>query len=382
MNSSEGRDRPLLLITMQNNEKIFWHAFNSIGGFGPQKFRKLLAFFSTLAEAWQASHADMLRSGIGEKLTELFLSKRSQFDLEKMQAGLLKEKIEILTIRCDAYPSMLKEIASAPPVIYIRGNPSALSNKSLAIVGSRKYTPYGERVAENICKDLVRSGLSITSGLALGIDAISHRAALDAGGETIAILGSGLDDVSIFPRENFNLARRILENDGALVSEYPPGTPSYKQNFPARNRIMAGLTLGTLVVEAALESGSLITARLALEFNREVFSVPGSIFSPQSTGTNYLIKSGAKLVESAKDILEELNISSSAESANGAAKKIFKPETKEEETLWKILGNEPLHIDRLQKLAKLNPATLNSTLATLEIQGAIKNIGGQNYIRL
>ncbi|MFA5872275.1 MAG: DNA-processing protein DprA [Parcubacteria group bacterium] len=367
---------------MQNNEKIFWHAFNSIGGFGPQKFRKLLAFFSTLAEAWQASHADMLRSGIGEKLTELFLSKRSQFDLEKMQAGLLKEKIEILTIRCDAYPSMLKEIASAPPVIYIRGNPSALSNKSLAIVGSRKYTPYGERVAENICKDLVRSGLSITSGLALGIDAISHRAALDAGGETIAILGSGLDDVSIFPRENFNLARRILENDGALVSEYPPGTPSYKQNFPARNRIMAGLTLGTLVVEAALESGSLITARLALEFNREVFSVPGSIFSPQSTGTNYLIKSGAKLVESAKDILEELNISSSAESANGAAKKIFKPETKEEETLWKILGNEPLHIDRLQKLAKLNPATLNSTLATLEIQGAIKNIGGQNYIRL
>jgi DNA processing protein len=288
----------------------------------------------------------------------------------------------MLTIRCEAYPSTLKEIPSAPPILYVRGNLAALSNKSLAIVGSRKYTSYGERVAENICKDLVRSGLSITSGLALGIDAIAHRAALNAGGETIAILGSGIDDNSIFPRENFNLARQIIQNDGALVSEYPPRTPSYKQNFPARNRIMAGLTLGTLVIEAALESGSLITARLALEFNREVFSVPGSIFSPQSTGTNYLIKSGAKLVESAKDILEELNIYSSAKNTAGETKKLFKPATKEEETLWKILSNEPLHIDRLQKLAKLDPATLNSTLATMEIQGVIKNIGGQNYIKL
>jgi DNA processing protein len=367
---------------MQNDELIFWHAFNSIDGFGPQKFKLLRDFFPTLEAAWQASRENILQSGISEKLAQLFLLKRQEFDLEKMQAELLREKIEILTIKCGAYPSTLKEIPSAPPIIYVRGNLAALSSKSLAIVGSRKYTPYGERVAENICKDLVRSGLSITSGLALGIDAISHRAALAAGGETIAILGSGIDDASIFPRENFNLSRKILENDGALASEYPPKTPSYKQNFPARNRIMAGLTLGTLVVEAALESGSLITAKLALEFNREVFSVPGSIFSPQSTGTNYLIKNGAKLVESAKDILEELNISSLSENTAGEIKKLFKPTTKEEETIWKILSNEPLHIDRLQKMAKLNPATLSSTLVTLEIQGAVKNIGGQNYIKL
>ncbi|MDD5489989.1 MAG: DNA-processing protein DprA, partial [Candidatus Moranbacteria bacterium] len=211
------------------------------------------------------------------------------------------------------------------------------------------------------------------------IDAIAHRATLDAEGATIAVLGTGIDDETIYPRDNFNLARDILASGGTLLTEYPPKTPSLKQNFPARNRIMAGLTLGTLVVEAALDSGSLITAGFALEAGREVFAVPGSIFSPQSTGANFLLKSGAKLVESAADVLQELNLS---ERNRPVSRKMYEPKTKEEKKVWSVLGSDPLHVDRLVKLTRLNPATIGSTLATLEIQGVVKNIGGQNYIRL
>ena len=225
----------------------------------------------------------------------------------------------------------------------------------------------------------MRAGLTIVSGLALGIDGIAHRAALDAGGLTAAVLGTGIDDATIYPREHFNLAKSIIENGGALITEQPPKTPSLKQNFPARNRIMAGLALGTLVIEAAENSGSLITAGFALEQNREVFAVPGDIFSPQSTGTNRLIKNGAKLVTSAADILEELNIS---RTQPALALKIFEPKTDEEKIIWKNLSNEPLHIDKISKMTRLDTAAVASVLSALEIEGAVKNIGGQNFIRL
>ncbi|OGI40222.1 MAG: DNA protecting protein DprA, partial [Candidatus Moranbacteria bacterium RIFOXYB1_FULL_44_23] len=260
-----------------------------------------------------------------------------------------------------------------------RGNLEILKNKSIAVVGSRKFTEYGQRTTQNLCRDLVRAGLTIVSGLALGIDAIAHRATLAAEGSTIAVLGTGIDDDTIYPRDNFNLAKDILAKGGTLLTEYPPHTPSLKQNFPARNRIMAGLTLGTLVIEAALDSGSLITAGFALEAGREVFAVPGSIFSPQSAGANFLIKSGAKLVESATDVLQELNL---AERDQPKLQKIYEPKTREEEKVWNTLSSDPLHVDRLVKLTRLNPATIGSTLATLEIEGVVRNIGGQNYIRI
>ncbi|MFH0929879.1 MAG: DNA-processing protein DprA [Candidatus Moraniibacteriota bacterium] len=362
------------------NDIIFWHAFNCVDGFGPQAFKKLLAGFSELKEAWKSTNAyNFEQLDFSKKQIDNFFQFRQKHSPEILFEELAKENIEIITINDKAYPTQLKEIASAPPVLYIRGDRSILSNKSIAIVGSRKFTEYGRRVTENLTKDLVRAGLTIVSGLALGIDGIAHQAALDAGGFTAAVLGTGIDDATIYPREHFNLAKNIIENGGALITEQPPKTPSLKQNFPARNRIMAGLALGTLVIEAAESSGSLITAGFALEQNREVFAVPGDIFSPQSTGANLLVKRGAKLVMSAADILEEFNISRTQPQL---ALKLFEPRTDEEKTIWKILSNEPLHIDKISKMARLDTAVVSSVLATLEIEGAVKNIGGQNFIKL
>jgi DNA processing protein len=361
------------------NEIIFWHAFNCVDGFGPQAFKKLLAGFPSLDEAWQDDGKIFFDLGLTEKQTGNFLEFRKKHSPEKLFLELAKEKIEILTINDEAYPTQLKEIASAPPVLYIRGDKNILNNKSIAIVGSRKFTEYGRRVTENLTRDLARAGLTIVSGLALGIDGIAHRAALDADGITAAVLGTGIDDATIYPREHFNLAKRIIENGGALITEQPPKTPSLKQNFPARNRIMAGLALGTLVIEAAESSGSLITANFALEQNREVFAVPGDIFSPQSAGSNLLIKKGAKLVNSAADILEEFSLSRSQPEL---PLKIFEPRSNEEKTIWKFLSNEPLHIDKISKMTRLDTATVAAILATLEIEDAVKNIGGQNFIKL
>ena len=366
---------------MENkNEKIFWHAFNCAGGFGPQAFKKLQAGFAKLEVAWKSTDTVKLEQiGLSKKQIGNFFQFRQKHSPETLFEELAKENIEIVTIKDEAYPAQLKEIASAPPVLYVRGDQTILSNKSIAIVGSRKFTEYGRRVTENLTKDLVRAGLTIVSGLALGIDGIAHRAALDSEGITAAVLGTGIDDATIYPREHFNLAQRIIGNGGALLTEQPLKTPSLKQNFPARNRIMAGLALGTLVIEAAEKSGSLITAQFALEQNREVFAVPGEIFSPQSTGANSLIKRGAKLVASATDILDEMNISSVQPRL---ALKIFEPKSDDEKTLWKILSSVPLHIDKISKLARLDTAAVSSTLAALEIEGAVKNIGGQNFIRL
>ena len=364
---------------MSNNDLIYYHAFSCIGGFGPQKFKKLLSFFGTLEAAWGASRDDLAAADIGPAAVKTFLEKRSGLSPERLFSELEREKIGLITQNHPAYPPQLKEIASAPAVLYGRGNLDALKQKSVAVVGSRKFTEYGARATQSLCRDLVRAGLAIVSGLALGIDAIANRATLDAGGTTVAVLGTGIDDATIYPRDNFNLARDILANGGTLISEFPPRTPSLKQNFPARNRIMAGLALGTLVAEAALDSGSLITAGFALEFNREVFAVPGPVFSPQSAGANYLIKNGAKLVESAADVLQELNI---VRSENPAPAKIFEPKTAEEKAVWKALGTDPVHVDRLSKLTKLNPAVVGATLATLEIEGLVRNVGGQNYIKM
>ena len=363
---------------MRDNELIFFHAFSSIGGFGPQKFSKLLSCFGTLERAWGASEKELADSDIGPAAVNSLLKKRNELDPEKLFSRLKEEDIGLITQNHEAYPPQLKEISSAPAVLYARGNLEILKNKSLAVVGSRKFTEYGKRATQGLCRDLVRAGLAIVSGLALGIDAIAHRATLDAGGATIAVLGTGIDDPTIYPRDNFNLAQDILSGCGVLLSEFPPETPSLKQNFPARNRIMAGLSLGTLVVEATLESGSLITAGLALEANREVFAVPGPIFSLQSAGANFLIKNGAKLVESASDILQELNLSQVGKSSS---QKIFEPKGREEKMVWNVLSSDPLHVDRIAKLTKLNPAVVGSTLAMMEIQEAVRNVGGQNYVR-
>lgn len=354
----------------------YLNALNKIEGIGSQKIKILLDFFGNSENAWKANLADFRKSKIGDTLAEKIVTEREKVNPDEEWEKMEKENINIITLESPEYPKFLKEIPNPPYIIYVKGAIEFNEQPMLTIVGSRKFTAYGKQVAYELSKDLARSGITIVSGMALGIDSFAHRAAIEAGGKTVAVLGSSLEDANIGPRTNFELSRDIM-NFGALISDYPLGISSLPGNFPARNRIMAGLTLGTLVIEAALDSGSLITAGLALEFNREVFAVPGSIISAQSEGTNKLIKSGAKIVTSVKDILEELKIEQKQEADKV---KTIIPATLEEEKIIKVLSPDPLHIDTITKMTKLEASVASSTLAIMEMKGMVRNIGGQNYI--
>jgi DNA processing protein len=358
----------------------YLNALNKIPGVGSQKIKILLDSLGTPENIWKAGKGALDRSGLTENLVTKIIAERPKIDPDQEWTEMEKNEIQLITVNDEAYPRLLKEVPNPPYILYVKGSLEALNSQAMvAIVGSRKFTHYGEQVARSFAQDLARSGITIVSGLALGIDAIAHRATLEVNGLTIAVIGSSLEEANIGPRTNFDLAKNILLSGGAIISEYPLGTPSIPGNFPARNRIMAGITLGTLVVEAALSSGSLITANLALEFNREVFSVPGSIFSPSSEGVNNLIKSGAKMATGVKDILEELKIEEHLQKEE--ARQII-PDTPEEEKILKILSHEPVHIDNVIKMAKLEPSVISATLVMLEMKGFVKNIGGQNYISL
>lgn len=359
----------------------YLNALNKINGVGSQKMRLLLDFFGSAENAWQASLSDLEASRIGEALAEKIIAARASISPDAEWEKLEKENITMIDWTDEKYPKLLKEIPNPPYIIYAKSSDFSLDWNTaplLAIVGSRKFTQYGRQAAYGFAKELARAGVIIVSGLALGIDSFAHQGALDGGGKTIAILGSSLEDCNIGPRTNYALSRNIMDS-GALMSDFPVGISSIPGNFPARNRLMAGLTLGTLVIEAARDSGSLITAGLALDFNREIFSVPGPIFSPQSLGTNDLIKSGAKLVGSAKDVLEELKIE---ETKNAEQVKKIIPDSREEKIILKFLSHEPVHIDNIIKLSKLEVNVASSTLSLLEMKGMVKNIGGQNYILL
>lgn len=359
----------------------YLNALNKIYGLGPQKMRTLLDYFGNGEEIWKANISRLEASGIGPVLSGKITSERENINPDSEWEKLKKENIRMITFADPDYPTLLREIPQAPYIIYIKTSDPAFdlnASPMISIVGSRKFTSYGSQAAYSLARDLAQAGITIVSGMALGIDAIAHQGALDGGGKTVAVLGNGLDDKNIAPRTNFNLSRKIMEA-GALLSDYPPETPANPNNFPARNRIVAGLSLGTLVIEAGEKSGTLITSNLALEFNREVFSIPGSIFSSQSIGTNDLIRKGAKIVTGVKDILEELDLEKEKSESPSVPKN---PESEEEKILLGILSTEPLHIDNLAKISKLGTVTVSSTLVLMEMKGWVKNIGGQNYILL
>lgn len=357
----------------------YLNALNIIPGVGSGTLRILLGYFQKSKNIWDAPINELIKAGISENLARKISETRKMIDPEIEMQKLQKENISLLLFSDKLYPTLLREIPSPPTILYAKGNLQCLSMPAIAIVGSRKFTTYGKQVAEKFSFDLSKAGICIVSGLAIGIDAIAHRAALEANGKTIAILGSSIDNYNIYPKINYNLAMEILEKDGLLLSEFPVPTSPTVGTFPARDRIMAGLTLGTLVIEAAIGSGSLITPSHSIELNREVFAIPGSIFSPQSEGTNNLIKKGAKTVTTLSDILEELNIVSRSYVKQ---KKLQIELFEEEKIVAKVLSPEPTHIDRISKLTKLKTSTIGATLAMLEIKGVVKNIGGQNYIRL
>jgi DNA processing protein len=268
----------------------------------------------------------------------------------------------------------LREIPNAPPLLYIKGELKEIDQWAVAVVGTRRLTSYGRQVTKDLVAGLVRNKVTIVSGLARGIDAVAHRTAVELGGRTIAVLGSGLD--SIYPAENRQLARDIVAGHGCVISEYGLGVQPEAKNFPPRNRVISGLSLGTIVVEAGERSGALITTNFALEQGREVFAVPGNIHSPASKGPNRLIQQGAKLVTSIEDILEELNLSMVAEQT---AVQLALPETNEEVALYTQLSANPVHIDDLCRLSGLPTNIVSSTLTLMELKGIVQQVGGMNY---
>lgn len=356
----------------------YLHALNTIPGIGSKTLKKLLKHFRSSENIWKASSTDMLNCGISEKIAQKVTEAQKDLNPDKLWEDLTKENIQVISILDKKYPKNLKEIPSPPFLLYVKGNLEMLNTPMLAIVGSRKFTQYGKQVAYSFAKELAAMGITVVSGMALGIDAIAHQGALDTKGNTIGILGNSLDDASIAPRTNFNLSQKIT-NSGALISEYPPITKASPNTFPARNRIMAGLTDGTIVVEAAQKSGTLITANLALDFNREVFAVPGPIHSPQSEGTHYLIKNGAKITTSVSDILEELNFTLKQSQNQPKENKNL---TDTQKIIYNNLLNEPVQIEKLARITSLNMAQLNQDLMLMEVQGIIKNIGSQSYIKI
>ncbi|MBI4363464.1 MAG: DNA-protecting protein DprA [Candidatus Doudnabacteria bacterium] len=361
---------------LDETNKIFANALNLLPELGPARLFKLLNYFGDYQTAWKANGRQYQSAGLDPKTVSLIIPKKPQINPEREWDKLKQKQIAVILLSDAEYPPLLKEIPSPPPILYIRGSMQALKKDMLAVVGSRKMTLYGRQAINELAPPIVNSGLAIASGLAFGVDAEALSSCINAQGTPIAVLASSVDDRSISPKANFLLAQKIIKS-GCLVSEYPLGTQVYKTNFPQRNRIISGMSIGTLVVEADLESGALITANYALEQNREVFALPGSIFSEVSRGTNKLIKSGAKLVASYQDILEELNIS-----AEMAANHENFEETPDEEVLLSSLSRNPMHIDDLILAVKMAPAAVNSALTLLELKGRVKNLGGAKYVKI
>lgn len=359
------------------NDLKYWVGLNNFSKFGPIRFKRIRQYFPDLENAFKANLNELKQAGIEEKIAEEFITARLSINPDKLMEKIIKQSIKVITVEDKNYPKLLAEIYDQPPLLYCRGELTIADEFALAVVGSRKYSNYGRQATEQLVKDLSANNLTIVSGLAIGIDALAHEATLSSHGRTIAVLGSGLDRENIYPSQNRYLADKIIASGGAIISEFPLGSLPLKHHFPQRNRLISGLSLGVLVIEAGIKSGSLITARQGLEQNREVFAVPGNIYSPNSEGTNYLIKQGAKLVSSANDIIEALNLTQVASYIDN--KKII-PDSFEEEKILTVLTYEPMHVDELIRLTKLDTATINSTLVIMEMKGVIKNLGSMQYV--
>ena len=356
--------------------KKYWVGFNLVRGIGPARLRTLLEHFGNPERAWTASKASLRAAGLGEKLAAEVVRLRSELDLDREWERLERESVRTLTWQDEDYPRRLSEIDQPPPVLYLRGRLTDTDLWSVAVVGTRKLTAYGRQVTEKIAGFLAENGVTIVSGLARGVDTIAHRAAIRAGGRTIAVLGSGLDRV--YPYENGGLAEEIVRRDlGAVVSDYPLGTPPEGPNFPPRNRIISGLSLATVVVEAGLKSGALITARFAVDQGRDVLAVPGNIFGSQSAGTNRLIRDGAHPCLKPEDILDVLEWARAVQYPERVRPV---PEDGLERTLFDKLGREARHIDELSAETGISISEISAALTVMELKGLVEQIGGMNYV--
>ncbi len=353
----------------------FYLGFNIVNGIGPARLDRLIERCGSVEDAWRGGAGEMLAAGLDPKTSQALLKAQRTLDLDVELERVERAGVQLLTREHPGYPAALAQIPSAPPLLYVRGRLDDVDGWSVAVVGTRSPTSYGKEAARRIAGQLAGAGVTVVSGLAIGIDTVAHRAALDAGGRTVAVLASGLDQV--YPERNRALAEQIVAS-GALVSEFPLGTRPIPQLFPVRNRLISGLALGTLVVEAGAQSGALITVRYALEQGRDVFAIPGPIFSPKSDGPNQLIRDGAGLVMQAQDILEALNLSAAAVQQEVQA--AF-PDDPTEIALLDLVAYAPQHVDELRRASGLPIATVSATLAVLELKGLIRQAGAMQYVR-
>ena len=354
----------------------YWVAFNRIPGIGRARYAALEAYFGSLEVAWTAGPSDLRKAGLDSRSITSIQSRRPAIDPDTVLSDLLARNIEPLTWHDSRYPDRLKQIYDLPSRNLRPRRHRRAGRLGIAVVGSRKPTAYGREMALTLSTELARNGITVVSGLARGIDSVAHRAVLDAGGRTLAVQACGLD--MVYPPEHTRLADEIAES-GAVISDYPLDTRPRPDFFPRRNRIMSGLTLGTLVVEADEKSGALITAGYALEHNREVFAVPGNVTSPKSRGTNRLLQEGAKLVTRIEDVLEELNLKLVPEQL--VMQELLEVSAPEAD-LIKLLSREPIHIDEVTRQCNLPVSTVSSTLAMMELKGIVKQVGAMSYIKI
>lgn len=361
----------------------YYVAWTRVPHIGPARFRLIEQGFRSLAESWTAPEGALRTVGLDQRVVQQVVQARAKVNPDEEMERLTAAGVRAVSWKDAEYPRLLKEVSDPPPVLFVKGSLLPEDERAVTVVGTRRTTAYGRDACQHLVRGLAKAGCTIVSGLARGIDAVAHHAALDAGGRTIAVLGSGVD--VIYPPEHAALAEQVVEH-GALISELPLGSRPEAKNFPRRNRILSGLSQACLVVEAPDDSGALITVGHALEQGRDVFAVPGSIFSPASHGTNRLIQDGAKPILNSDDVLRELNLFSWSGSTLVAAPPRQAPMQAPlledvESRLLRAIGYEPVHIDEVVRQTSLPVTTVSSTLALLELKGLVKPAGGMHYLR-
>jgi DNA processing protein len=350
-------------------------AISQAAQIGPARLKRLRDRFSDLATVWEADPRELSRV-LDERALNSLLATRSMCNPDLVLEAADRLGISLCTIDDQDYPVLLSHIAAAPPVIYYKGTLPLQTDLTVAIVGTRRATSYGREITLQIASELAAAGVTVVSGLARGIDGFAHRGALEGGGRTIAVMANGVD--IIYPAEHRPLAESIIEH-GALISDYPPGTKPEGPNFPARNRLISGLSLATLVVEAPARSGALITVNFAADQGRDVFVVPGNVLSAASQGVNRLLRDGARAITSAADLLEDLGV---AVQVNPPPVREALPLTPEESRLYALVTSEAQHIDELAYAANLTISEASALMTMLELKGLVQNSGAQHFIIL
>jgi len=359
---------------MDPSHTRFYLGFNLVPGIGPARLARLIERCGSAEAAWRADAFDMAAAGLDARSSAALAVAQRELDLDAELARVAAAGANLLTVEDAAYPRLLRAAPAPPPLLYLRGALLPTDEWAVAVVGTRTPTSYGREATLRIVRDLAEAGVTVVSGMALGIDGAAHQAALEAGGRTLAVLGSGVDQP--YPGRHRRLAEQIAAQ-GAIISDYPLGTVPAPANFPPRNRIIAGLSLGTVVVEAGERSGSLITVEFALDQGRDVFAVPGHIFSRQSAGAHRLIRAGAQLVTSAEEILAALDLDAASAQREARAEL---PADPAEARVYELLGYEPCHADELARAARLSAAEAAAALAMLELKGMARQAAPMQYV--